>query len=593
MLEDRRESRVCGNDIERAKWCSILFKNAAMMDRAGRMDDALSLLAQNMVNVAGIDSCVILLRCVDDRFKIATRRGTCPAGIEQIRLSKKALARVDKKEPVVLAAKDLGLSRIGKYVGTGFLCISLASHEKFSGLAVLFSAGKPVEFSADIIELLAMMGIHGAHAIDEYLYKEELQKRSDELRRVYEIQRRITQSIDLDKATESIIENAPYITNLQYCLIFLLDPYERKIISVKAPESLEKKFGKLKFDLDELVASKIAINERKPLFIEDSVNYPNISKRVVEMMDSKSVIILPLMARDRVLGVMWLFSSDRMLHFDENDRRSAIALSDQAAVVIDNARIFQELEKSYKKLKDMDKTKMEFFTLISHELRNPLAVIRGFTELLNDGILGPVNERQKEKLERIIENIDKLADMVGKMSDISSLESRRYQIDMTYVSLGDMIIQVTDSMGFLFKNKNIELVNKVPADLPLVPMDRNKIEQVLLNLLNNALKYTPEGGKVTVSGKDEVTDILVCIHDTGIGIPEKDLDKIFTGFYHSGYKLSYEYKGPGLGLAISHRIIESHGGQIWAKSEVGKGSTFYFTIPKHAESQVEGSSVSQ
>src|SRR5208337_1606293 len=169
--------------------------------------------------------------------------------------------------------------------------------------------------------------IQGAHAIDEYYYKGELQKRSDELRRVYEIQRRITQSIDLDKATESIVENAPYITDLQYCLIFLLDPYQHKIVSVKVPESLEKKFGNLKFDLDELIASKIAINERKPLFIEDSVSYPNISKRVVEMMGSKSVIILPLVARDRVLGVMWLFSTDRILHFDENDRRSAIALS--------------------------------------------------------------------------------------------------------------------------------------------------------------------------------------------------------------------------------------------------------------------------
>jgi signal transduction histidine kinase len=98
------------------------------------------------------------------------------------------------------------------------------------------------------------------------------------------------------------------------------------------------------------------------------------------------------------------------------------------------------------------------------------------------------------------------------------------------------------------------------------------------------LKYTPEGGRVTITARDRDSDILVSVHDTGIGIPKKDLDMIFSGFYHAGYKLSYEYKGPGLGLAISRKIIESHGGHIWAESEEGKGSTFYFTIPKFMES---------
>ncbi len=561
------------------EWCSLLFENAAMMDRSDRLEDALGVLCGNMSASAGLDSCIILLSDAGGEWKVAAG---CRASIgpgRMLRISGTAMAAVDSMGPAEAQEGDLGLSG---YESTGFLCVPLVSHSRTVGLAVLYSAGKRTDISPDTRELLIMMGVQGAHAIDEYSDKQELQKRTDELRRVYEIQRRITSSIDLDQATESIVENAPYVTRLQYCMIYLLDPHERRIVSVRAPESVEKKFGRLKFSLDELIASRIAMDERRPLFIEDARTYENISKRIVNMLNMISAIVLPLVSRDRVLGVMWLYTTDRKLHFDDHDRRSAVALSDQAANVIDAARIHKELEESYEKLKDLDRTKMEFFTLISHELRNPLAIIKGYTELLYDGTLGPINDKQKDKLARIRENVDKLADMVGKMSEISSLESKKYTVDRVPVSLGDVAGEIAETMGFLFKNKHIALNVDIPENLPLVEVDRKKMEQVLLNLLNNALKYTPDGGHVTVTAEDRPADILVSVWDTGIGIPHQDLDKIFSGFYHSGYKLSYEYKGPGLGLAISRKIIEGHGGRIWAKSEVGKGSTFYFTIPKSA-----------
>jgi signal transduction histidine kinase len=169
------------------------------------------------------------------------------------------------------------------------------------------------------------------------------------------------------------------------------------------------------------------------------------------------------------------------------------------------------------------------------------------------------------------------------MADISSFESRQYPVNKVPTSVQDLANELVETMGFLFKNKHITVEVDVPMGLSLAEVDPKRLEQVLLNLLNNALKYTPEGGQVTITARNRDADILVSVHDTGIGIPKKDLDQIFSGFYHSGYKLSYEYKGPGLGLAVSRKIIESHGGRIWAESEVGKGSTFYFTIPKHQE----------
>jgi signal transduction histidine kinase len=146
--------------------------------------------------------------------------------------------------------------------------------------------------------------------------------------------------------------------------------------------------------------------------------------------------------------------------------------------------------------------------------------------------------------------------------------------------MNEVIDEIVRGVAFLADTKKISITSDISWKLPVIYADRNRIQQVLLNIVNNAIKYTPEGGKIHIEARDEADHLLISISDTGIGIPQKDLENIFSGFYHAGYKLSYEYKGPGLGLAISRRIIESHGGRIWAESETGKGSTIHFTLPK-------------
>ncbi len=493
MVDSPQQFSQKPGSVKKAGWCPLLYENAAVMDSSLNVDDLLLRLAKNMAAAAGTGSCIILLPEKHGLLKVAMKYGTEDPGISQF-APEGAIARAIKiKKPLQADASKLGLTLPIMSGDTNFICVPLVSHDNVAGIAILFSAGSCSIFTPDSIELLYMMGVQGAHAIDEYRMREGLRKRNEELSRVYEIQKRITQSIDLEKATESIVENAPYITKLQYCMIYLLDPNLRHIVSVKAPASVEKQFGHLQFNLDDLIASKIAIDERKPLFIEHAPDYPDIAQYIVNMLGMRSAVVLPLIARDKVLGVMWLYTTDREVSFDEDDMRSAIALSDQAAVVIDNARIYRELQESYVKLKDLDSMKMEFFTLISHELRNPLAVIKGFTELIYDGTLGPINNKQKDKLEKIRENVDKLADMIGKMSDISSLESRRYPVEKTPVIFSEIVSELMDTMGFLFRNKQIELKTDIPDSLPLVEVDRKKLEQVILNLLNNALKYTPEG----------------------------------------------------------------------------------------------------
>ncbi|MGA9139959.1 MAG: ATP-binding protein [Methanocella sp.] len=426
-----------------------------------------------------------------------------------------------------------------------------------------------------------------AHEIEDEKLAMELRRQAEEMRRNYELLRRITQSINLDDTLDSIVKNVPGLLRLDGCVIFRLE--EREISVVRATESIQKIHGPLKFSLDRLVATREAVEKRRTIVINDTLSYPNIAMDVVQRLNIRAMIILPLIARGKTLGIMWLIDTSEPRKFSDLDIQRSNMLSDQVAVAIDNAMLFKQLseanlqlEDSYDRLKNLDTMKMEFFTLLSHELRTPLTTIKGYADLLQDGVLGTLNDEQRDKLSRISAGVDRLTRIVDNLSDLSSIASKKYIVDIIPVSLIDLINEVVKGMAFLAESKGIDIATDVPLNLPIVYVDRARIMQVVLNILNNAIKYTPSGGHVTIRASDEGDHVLVSVHDTGIGIPRRDLENIFSGFYHSGYKLSYEYKGAGLGLALSRGIVESHGGRIWAESEVGKGSTFYFTLPKNA-----------
>lgn len=416
---------------------------------------------------------------------------------------------------------------------------------------------------------------------------DRLRRSNEQLRLTYNVQTRITSSINLDETLDAIIENAPMMVGLNNCVIFTVD--EGEITEIRGTQPHDKAAGQIRFRMDELIATKEAMENRRAIVIEDALLYPRISQRLVHLLGARTCIIIPLAARDKVLGAMWLYDTRGPRAYSEEDLAGASALSSQASIALDNALLFQELsrakgelEDSYERLKSLDRMKMEFFTIISHELRTPLTTIKGYSELLKDGILGPVNEEQRDRLTKIDASVDRLTSIVENLSDISGMASKQFSGKKLPVSLNELIDEVVRGITFIAETKRIPIALDVPLKLPIIYADRGKIEQVLLNILNNAIKYTPDGGRISVTARDEDDHLLVAVHDTGIGIPARDLENIFSGFYHAGYKLSYEYKGVGLGLAISRRIIEGHGGKIWAESEPGRGSTFFFTLPKQA-----------
>ncbi len=229
-----------------------------------------------------------------------------------------------------------------------------------------------------------------------------------------------------------------------------------------------------------------------------------------------------------------------------------------------------------KKLKEVDKMKSDFFSLMSHELRTPLTSIKEGTNLLREGLAGEITGRQQKLLMIIAEESNRLLELVNSLLDLAKMEAGMLMYNFVTAELTPLIERVTVELSPLAESKNLTCEKRLEA-LPAITMDRERILQVLRNLVGNALKFTPDGGHVTISARSTHEGVEVSVSDTGSGIPKEHLDSIFDKYRQVGQ--TGKLKGTGLGLAIARHIINKHGGRIWIESTVGKGSTFFFVLP--------------
>jgi len=231
------------------------------------------------------------------------------------------------------------------------------------------------------------------------------------------------------------------------------------------------------------------------------------------------------------------------------------------------------------KLKEMDKMKSDFFSLMAHELRTPLASIKEGTNLLLKGIGEEFREKRKEVLTIIAEESNRLIDLVNSLLDLSKMEAGVITLNFETSDIKPLINKAVSGMEPLAMAKNVSIQVKIPQDLPCVRMDGERILQAVRNLIGNAVKFTPEGGHVTVSARPVEKGVNVSVADTGPGIPKEDLNVIFDKFRQATITSYNKIKGTGLGLATVKYIINAHGGKVWVESEPGQGSTFIFLLP--------------
>ena len=309
----------------------------------------------------------------------------------------------------------------------------------------------------------------------------------------------------------------------------------------------------------------------------------------------RSLLTVPLSVQGKIIGTLSV-DSDRPHAFSAADERLIGIAAAQAAIAIENARLYTSLEQrarnlaeAYAELQEVDRLRDEMVQNVSHELRTPLTFVKGYVELLLASDAGPLTDLQKEYLEVVIEKTDTVTRLVSDIMFIQQAD--KVEIRKQPVAMTKLAQRATRGCAATAEKAGLALVETMADDLPSEAGDEGRLLLVFDNLLGNAIKFSPDGGQITVAVEDAGSAVEVSIADQGIGIPEDQLDRVFDRFYQVDGSARRRFAGVGLGLAIAQRIVEAHGGRIWAESGVGKGSTFYFTIPKYGaedNGQTEG-----
>jgi len=319
--------------------------------------------------------------------------------------------------------------------------------------------------------------------------------------------------------------------------------------------------------------------------------------QISRVLKANAFVISPVTPREGAKGLLIVGTENSDTVITEGDEELIIILASQLAQALENARLFektwgaqQELERKVeertRELKNVleevrviSKRKTDFISSVSHELRTPLTSIKGYAAILLAGKLGDIPKEVKERLEKINLHSDELAHMVNDLLDISRIESGRVAMKKETLDLGEITEKTVDLLSVQAKEKHIELSYSIDALARSVLADRNQIERVFINLIGNALKFTPQAGKITIHSRSAQNMAQVDITDNGCGIPLEAQEAIFEEFYRVDNAINQEVKGTGLGLALVKHIVEAHGGKIWVQSRAGKGSTFSFTLP--------------
>jgi signal transduction histidine kinase len=287
----------------------------------------------------------------------------------------------------------------------------------------------------------------------------------------------------------------------------------------------------------------------------------------------------PLRIGDEYIGTLYLFTKPGH-HFRKSDVILLKSLTTQLSIAIKNVLFTQDLREANEELMHLDQLKSDFLATMSHELRTPLTSIIGYSDMLLSGMTGEVSEKQKGFLRSILNSGETLLHLINDILDLTKIEAGKLELTREPVDLRSALISVLSVVKPRANDKNLRISTFLPRDLAPLHADPAKLGQIMMNLLSNAIKYTPDGGAISVEARPRGTTIEIRVVDTGIGIAPEDLERIFERFTQVDSSATRSQGGTGLGLAITKDLIELHGGTVSVQSQLGKGSSFIFSIPQ-------------
>ena len=312
----------------------------------------------------------------------------------------------------------------------------------------------------------------------------------------------------------------------------------------------------------------------------ETVTDPQVGRllKAMEKDGYRGFLVAPLEAKHEVLGAVCLLAP-RPTSVPEAAVTTLRALCDQVALVVRNIQFNEELARKNEELTHLDQLKSDFMATMSHELRTPLTSIIGYSDMLLSGMTGELNEKQSAFLDSILKGGEALLNLINDVLDLTKIEAGRLELNREAVDLRAALLGVLPVVKPRAQDKRIRISTFLPTDLPLVWADPGKLNQILLNLITNGIKYTHENGNVSVEARTVDGLVEIWVNDTGIGIAREDQDKVFQRFTQIDSSATRSQGGTGLGLAIVRELVELHGGAIRVQSKLGKGSSFIFTMP--------------
>jgi signal transduction histidine kinase len=459
-------------------------------------------------------------------------------------------------------------------------------------IGTLFLRRKQVRpFSYEEITLLQTFADQAVIAIENVRLFRELEARNSELTAALDQQTATSDVLraiahtqtDAQPVFDTIVRSAARLCDAPVAAVFLTDGrmlYHRANYG-SSPEALKAQLARFPRPVAMDTTSGVAILTRTIVHVPD-IEEPSTHDFVQQsgrLLGFRSVVAVPMLREGEPMGTLNVTRREAG-RFSDTEVNLLKTFADQAVIAIENVRLFNDLELANRGLQAASRHKSEFLANMSHELRTPLNAVLGFSEVLSDRMFGELNEKQEEYLKDIQASGQHLLSLINDILDLSKIEAGRMELELTDFNLPATLDNALTLVRERAGRRGIALGLTVDERLEQVHADERKVRQVVLNLLSNAIKFTPEGGRIEVRAVPVDGVVEISVTDTGVGIAPEDQEAIFEEFRQVG-TAAKKVEGTGLGLALSRKFIELHGGQISVKSTVGVGSTFTFRIPVH------------
>ncbi len=564
---------------------------------AGNVETLLQLITASAVDILNAEAGALLLAADDNSGDMIFRVANGGTGEELVgqRIPNGQglvgeVARTGVPQTVREAREDKRW--VGREVGdsqrfrtNSILAVPLAAKEKVIGVLEVLNKKDNTPFVQEEIDLLVTFAGQAAIAIENtrlfQMTGSQLNKRLEELETLERIDFELNRTLDLRRVAEITVRSAINSVHANAGLLALVEtePQQLRVIISQGYEELDEKLGSSRLlDSERGIASRVLRSRRAEL--ADTVIDPDYTDTLP---GSLSQITIPMMSGNDIVAILMLEKNEEP-RFNLLDLDFAQRFAEHASIAVVNAQLVQQIEFAAE-------GKSQFVGFAAHELKNPLTSIKGFAALLNSDMAASMSQEQRASaISVILNNSDRMQNIIDDMRDIAKSDAGKLEIDTLPIVFRKVVEDALQPFSKQIADKQQTTVNDVDADLPLIMGDHLKLIQVLVNLISNGHKYSPEGAEIRVSAevdrsfrnkKGQIQQVLhVRVSDNGIGMTEEDQSRLFKeDYFRSDDERAQTQKGTGLGMIITQRIVELHGGQIWVESQLNVGTTFHFVIP--------------